>query len=139
MLTVSQLAAERVALEWVAPLRVVLLASGSGFSAWLGLRLIVTRPTWPRLLAYAVFMASIGLIDAVWVPARLLRPPRYRRLPHAECAWPTEQLIAVIEQQPGAVASRRQIGGIETDAAAGRRHVFPVQPLYRARRCACRP
>jgi len=65
MLTLGHLKAERVSLEWVAPVRVVLLVLGSGFAAWLGARLL--RPTAPRrLAAFALYLLPIALIDTIW-------------------------------------------------------------------------
>lgn len=66
MLTLGHLKAERVSLEWVAPVRVVLLVLGSSFSAWLGARLL--RPTaLRRLAAFALYLLPIALIDTIWV------------------------------------------------------------------------
>ncbi len=67
MLTLSNLAGERISFTWVPAARVVLLALGTAFSAWLGWKLLA-RTAWsrrlPALLAYAV---PLLLIDAVWM------------------------------------------------------------------------
>lgn len=66
MLTLGHLKAERVSLEWVTPVRVVLLVLGSGFAAWLGARLL--RPTaLRRLAAFTLYLLPIALIDTIWV------------------------------------------------------------------------
>ncbi len=65
MLTLGHLKAERVSLEWVAPVRLVLLVLGSGFAAWLGARLL--RPTaLRRLAAFTLYLIPIALIDTIW-------------------------------------------------------------------------
>jgi polyferredoxin len=65
MLTLGHLKAERVSLEWVAPVRVVLMVLGTAFAAWLGLRLL--RPTAPRrLAALALYLLPLALIDTIW-------------------------------------------------------------------------
>jgi polyferredoxin len=66
MLTLSHLKGERMSLEWLSALRIGLLVFGTGFSAWLGWRLIVRAPTWRGLLAFAVFLLPLGLIDWLW-------------------------------------------------------------------------
>jgi polyferredoxin len=66
MLTLGHLKAERLSLEWVAPVRVALLVLGSGFSAWLGARLLLRSATLREGLAYALFMLPIALIDTIW-------------------------------------------------------------------------
>ena len=67
MLTLSHLKAEKIALDWVPLVRIGVLVLGSGFSAWLGLRLIVTRLTMRRLLASILFLLPLTLIDWIWV------------------------------------------------------------------------
>ena len=67
MLTLSHLKAEKIALDWVPLFRVGVLVLGSGFSAWLGLRLIVAQLTIRRLLAYILFLLPLVLIDRIWV------------------------------------------------------------------------
>jgi polyferredoxin len=67
MLTLGHLKAERIPLEWVAPVRVALLLAGSGFSAWLGWRLIDSRMSIRRLLAWAIYLLPVALIDSLWV------------------------------------------------------------------------
>nr|WP_246860752.1 4Fe-4S binding protein [Noviherbaspirillum sp. UKPF54] len=69
MLTLSHLKAERLPLEWVPPVRIALLAAGSGFSGWLGWRLIAPGLSPRRLLAFAVFLLPLALIVAVWAIA----------------------------------------------------------------------
>lgn len=66
MLTLGHLKAERISLDWVAPVRVALLVLGSGFSAWLGARLLLRSASLREGLAYALFMLPIALIDAIW-------------------------------------------------------------------------
>ncbi len=66
MLTLGHLKAERVSLEWVAPVRMVLLVLGSGFAIWLGALLL--RPTDLRRLAgFTLYLLPIALIDTIWV------------------------------------------------------------------------
>ncbi|HJV83473.1 MAG TPA: 4Fe-4S binding protein [Noviherbaspirillum sp.] len=69
MLTLGHLKAERVSLEWVAPVRILLLTAGSGFSALLGWRLLALRISIRRLLAFAVYLLPVALIELVWVIA----------------------------------------------------------------------
>lgn len=45
----------------------MLLAMGSGFSAYLGWKLIVVRFAVRPLLAFSVSLLPIVLIDAIWV------------------------------------------------------------------------
>jgi polyferredoxin len=66
MLTLGHLKAERLPLEWVAPVRVALLFLGSGFSAWLGARLLLRSARLREFAAYALFLLPIALIDTVW-------------------------------------------------------------------------
>jgi polyferredoxin len=66
MLTLGHLKAERVSLEWVAPVRVALLVLGSGFSAWLGARLLLRSARLRDALAYLLFLLPIALIDTIW-------------------------------------------------------------------------
>jgi polyferredoxin len=67
MLTLTHLKAEHIPLTWVPAVRLVLLVLGSGFSAWLGLRLIATRLAVRRLAGFAVFLMPLALIDWIWV------------------------------------------------------------------------
>ncbi|MDD5324447.1 MAG: 4Fe-4S binding protein [Polaromonas sp.] len=67
MLTLSHLKAERIPLEWVPATRAILLATGSGFSAYLGWKLTVVRFSVRPLLAFSVSLLPIVLIDAIWV------------------------------------------------------------------------
>ena len=67
MLTLSHLKAERIPLEWVPATRAILLATGSGFSAYLGWKLVVARFSVRPLLAFFVSLLPIMLIDAIWV------------------------------------------------------------------------
>ena len=66
MLTLGHLKAERVALDWVAPLRVLLLLLGSGFAAWLGARLLLRRASARQVTAYGLFLLPVALIDTIW-------------------------------------------------------------------------
>ncbi len=66
MLTLSHLKGERMSLDWVAALRIGLLVFGTGFSAWLGWRLIVRDQRLRGLLAFALFLLPLGLIDWLW-------------------------------------------------------------------------
>lgn len=66
MLTLGHLKAERVSLEWVAPVRVALLVLGSSFSAWLGARLLWRSPALRTGLAFVLFLLPIALIDTIW-------------------------------------------------------------------------
>lgn len=67
MLTLSHLKTEKIALDWVPQIRIGVLVLGSGFSGWLGLRLIVTRLTMRRLLASILFLLPLAMIDWIWV------------------------------------------------------------------------
>ncbi len=69
MLTLSHLKAERLPLEWVPAVRLALLAAGTGFSAWLGWRLLGAAPLRRRLPAFAVYLMPLALIDAIWAIA----------------------------------------------------------------------
>ena len=66
MLTLGHLKAERVSLEWVAPVRFVLLVLGSGFSAWLGARLLLRTASARAAAAYLLYLLPVALIDAIW-------------------------------------------------------------------------
>ncbi len=73
MLTVSHLNAERIAPETLAmllpPLRLVLLAAGASFSAWLAWRMLCIdwrQPKLRSLLAYAAFLMAPALIVRLW-------------------------------------------------------------------------
>lgn len=69
MLTLGHLKAERMSLEWVPAVRVLLLAAGGGFSAWLGWRLLALQGLARRLPAFASYLMSVALIVLVWVAA----------------------------------------------------------------------
>ncbi len=69
MLTLGHLKAEHIPLGWVAPVRVVLLVLGSGFSTWLGARLLLRPVSARALAAYGVFLLPVVLMDTVWVRA----------------------------------------------------------------------
>lgn len=66
MLTLGHLKAEGVPLDWVPAARIMLLAAGSGFSTWLGWRLIAATPSKRRLLAFTVYTVAPALIAATW-------------------------------------------------------------------------
>lgn len=66
MLTLAHLKAERIVLDWVPAARLLLLAGGSGFSAWLGWRLLAPRLQLRRLCAFALYCLALALIDLVW-------------------------------------------------------------------------
>lgn len=66
MLTLGHLKAERISLEWVAPVRILLLVAGSAFSAWLGWRLLAQVFPIRRLLAFATYLLPIALIVSLW-------------------------------------------------------------------------
>lgn len=66
MLTLSHLKAENVPLAWVPAARAALLLAGNGFSAYLGWRLIVTRCSARRLLAFAISLLPLALTGAMW-------------------------------------------------------------------------
>lgn len=67
MLTLSHLKAERIALDWVPDVRIILMILGTGFSAWLGWKLLVPKPSLRRLLAFAIYALPLALIDAIWL------------------------------------------------------------------------
>jgi hypothetical protein len=66
MLTLTYLKAEGLPLTWVPALRGAVLAFGTGFSAWLGVRLLVPRLTVRAALAYVTYLLPLGLIDWLW-------------------------------------------------------------------------
>lgn len=66
MLTLGHLKAERLTLDWVPPLRFILLVSGAGFSLWLGARLLLDQPATRRWLALAAYMLPIMAIVGMW-------------------------------------------------------------------------
>lgn len=66
MLTLGHLKAERLSLAWIPALRLALLVLGSGFSAWLGWRLLPSRTGGQRLLAFLAYRLPIALIDLIW-------------------------------------------------------------------------
>ena len=66
MLTLGHLKAERVSLAWVPAVRLALLVLGSGFSAWLGWRLLRNVPLLRRGLAFMVYLLPVVLIDLIW-------------------------------------------------------------------------
>lgn len=69
MLTLTHFKAERISLEWVPITRAIFLAIGSGFSTYLGWKLIALHFSARRLLAFSVILLPIVLISAVWVAA----------------------------------------------------------------------
>lgn len=69
MLTLAHLKAERISLEWVPAARMSLLVLGSGFSAWLGWKLLAGNPSMRRLRAFAAYMLPIALGDLIWAAA----------------------------------------------------------------------
>jgi len=69
MLTLAHLKAERIPLEWVPPVRIALLAAGSGFSAYLLWKLTAIGVPLRRACAFAVGLLPIVLIDAIWIEA----------------------------------------------------------------------
>ena len=90
MLTLSHLKGERMSLDWVAALRIGLLVFGTGFSAWLGWRLTVRDLSLRGLLAFAVFLLPLGLIDWLWravFSARMV-----------ERSWPVWRLDGVLQR-----------------------------------------
>lgn len=66
MLTLSHLKAERITLGWVPDARLALIGIGTGFSAWLGWKLIMPKPAWRQLPALAAYAVPLALIDAIW-------------------------------------------------------------------------
>jgi polyferredoxin len=66
MLTLSDLKAEKMLLEWVPIIRIIFLLIGSGFSAYLGWKLIVIRLSARQLFAFSVSLLPIVLINAIW-------------------------------------------------------------------------
>ncbi|MBI3283867.1 MAG: 4Fe-4S binding protein [Burkholderiales bacterium] len=66
MLTLSHLKAERIVLSWVPQARALLLLLGTGFSLWLGGKMLVARFQWRSLCAFAVFSLAPALIAALW-------------------------------------------------------------------------
>lgn len=50
----------------MAPVRVVLLVLGSSFAAWLGARLLLRSATAREVIAYALFLLPVALIDTIW-------------------------------------------------------------------------
>jgi len=66
MLTLSHLKAERIALDWVPHVRIVLLVTGTGLSAWLGWKLIMPKFSTRHLAAFAVYLLPLVIIDLIW-------------------------------------------------------------------------
>lgn len=66
MLTLADLKAERVPLEWVPHARAALLAAGAAGSAWLGWKLLRPGASLRRFVAFAPFAACIALLGQVW-------------------------------------------------------------------------
>ncbi|HVB47197.1 MAG TPA: 4Fe-4S binding protein, partial [Burkholderiales bacterium] len=69
MLTLADLKAERVSLEWVPYVRAGLLAAGAWSSAWLGWQLLRPRASLRRLAALAPYAACVALLGQVWYVA----------------------------------------------------------------------
>ncbi|WP_414691141.1 4Fe-4S binding protein [Noviherbaspirillum sp.] len=69
MLTLGHLKAERIPLEWVPAVRILLLVAGSSFSAGLGWRLLAVPGMARRLLAFTAYLMPVALIVLVWTIA----------------------------------------------------------------------
>lgn len=69
MLTLGHLKAEGVQLTWVPEARGILLAAGSGFSAWLGWRLIAKTEASHRVSPLIAYLCAPAIIVAVWCNA----------------------------------------------------------------------
>ncbi len=67
MLTLGHLKAEGVPLAWVPGVRALLLALGTGFSAYLVLRLCLARRTPRAVLGTLVALAPLALVARVWL------------------------------------------------------------------------
>jgi hypothetical protein len=67
MLTLGHLKAEGITLAWVPALRGVLLTLGSGFSAYLMLRMCLVRRTWRALAGLLVALTPLALIVRIWL------------------------------------------------------------------------
>ena len=67
MLTLGHLKAEGVALGWVPAARAVLLALGSGFSAYLVLRLCLAHHTLRAAAGAVLALAPLAMVVRVWV------------------------------------------------------------------------
>jgi polyferredoxin len=65
-LTVSFLRGEGLDLQWMAWLQSALLAAGALFSAWIGMRLIMKRPSPRRVAALAAYMLPVALLCYIW-------------------------------------------------------------------------
>lgn len=66
MLTAGHLKAERINLDWLPAARSAWLLAGGGFSAFLAWRMLLARVTPRRLLAFAVTLLPVVLVNAVW-------------------------------------------------------------------------
>lgn len=66
-LTLGYLKAEGVTLTWLPAVRGVLLAWGTGFSAYLMLRMSLVRFTWRAVAGLAVALVPLGLMLRVWL------------------------------------------------------------------------
>ena len=69
MLTLSHLKPERVPLEWVPAVRVGLLVLGSGFSTWLGWKLLAPAKAGRRGWAWVALALPVALMDLIWLLA----------------------------------------------------------------------
>ena len=69
MLTLGDLRAEHVPLEWVPYVRAALLAAGGAGSAWLGWKLLRPGASPLRLAALVPYAACIALLGQVWYVA----------------------------------------------------------------------
>jgi len=76
MLTLGHLKAERIVFNWVPAVRIALLMFGSGFSLWLGGRLLLPSfttsstfsiPATHRLLAFTLYVVPILVIGGIWL------------------------------------------------------------------------
>lgn len=69
LLTLGHLKAERITLEWVPPVRILLLAAGGLFSAWLGWGLLALPFSLRRPDAFAAYLLPVALIVGLWANA----------------------------------------------------------------------
>lgn len=66
MMTLSHLKAEHIVPTWVPALRLLLLVGASGFSAWLGARMLQPWRTARRLLAFACYGLAPAMVALLW-------------------------------------------------------------------------
>ncbi len=65
--TITHLRQAGLALSWIPPAQIALLALGGAFSLWLGAKLIITQRTSRQFLGLAVFTLAVALLGTTWI------------------------------------------------------------------------